>query len=264
MARSVRRSQARAAGPPHSGQLAPGCLVGMQAEGRAGQLLPEEASARPTECARHIADHWEREKRNGGPASHGMKSPAGERCTGARATAGDARDRSLRSPGGAQGGRPGPPARTPCSPRPPPIVGGGAPPLLEAAPLTPSFAAPREGCPTRGWPGGSAPSALTGGAPGSLPRGVGSCAPLSPRFTRCSPRVANPLTAGPRGTSSSHSSLGLAGLDGPRGPRGHAHPGPSCCAADPPHHLLRSACGSGAGLRPLVLRFPFLLCFSLA
>lgn len=80
MARSVRGSQARAAGPPHSGQLAPGCLVGMQAEGRAGQLLPEEASARPTECARHIADHWEREKRNGGPASHGVKSPAGERC----------------------------------------------------------------------------------------------------------------------------------------------------------------------------------------
>lgn len=82
MARSVRGSQARAAGPPHSGQLAPGCLVGMQAEGRAGQLLPEEASARPTECARHIADRWEREKRNGGPASHGVKSPAGERCTG--------------------------------------------------------------------------------------------------------------------------------------------------------------------------------------
>lgn len=235
----------------------------MQAEGRAGQLLPEGASARPTECARHIADHWEREKRNGGPASHGVKSPAGERCTGPVPPPGDARDRSLRSPGGAQGGWAGPPACTPCSPRPPPIVGGAAP-TAGSRPSDPVLCSSPGGLPHTRPAWRERPLALTGGAPGSPPRGVGSCAPLSPGFARCSPRVANPLTAGPRGTSSSHSSLELAGLDGPRGPRGHAHPGPSCCAADPPHHLLRSACGSGAGLRPLVLRFPFLLCFSLA
>lgn len=214
-------------------------------------------------CLSHRRPLGEGETKRG-PCIARREKSSRRKMHGARATAGDARDCSLRSPGGAQGGRAGPPARTPRSPHPPPIVGGGAPPLLEAAPLTPSFAAPREGCPARSRPGGSAPSALPRGAPGSPPCGVGSCAPLSPGFARCSPRVANPLTAGPRGTSSSHSSLELAGLDGARGPRGHAHPGPSCCAADPPHHLLRSACGSGAGLRPLVLRFPFLLCFSLA
>lgn len=133
MARSVRGSQARAAGPPHSGQLAPGCLVGMQAEGRAGQLLPEGASARPTECARHIADRWEREKRNGGPASHGVKSPAGERCH-CRAT------REIAASGaraGHRGGRAGPPARTPRSPRPPPNVRGGGAPTAGSRPSDP-------------------------------------------------------------------------------------------------------------------------------
>lgn len=49
--RSGRGSQARAAGPPHSGQLAPGCLVGMPPEGRVGPPFPGEARARPTECA---------------------------------------------------------------------------------------------------------------------------------------------------------------------------------------------------------------------
>lgn len=144
----------------------------MQAEGRAGQLLPEGASARPTECARHIADRWERGKRNGGPASHGVKSPAGERCTGARATAGDARDRSLRSPGGARGGGRTPsPHATLTSPSshhwggPAPTAGsrpsdpvlcsspGGLPrtrPAWRERPLRPSTRGPRLAAPRRG------------------------------------------------------------------------------------------------------------------